>query len=197
MRVALYARVSTRDRQEVENQLLQLRAEAARGGHDVTAEYIDTESGASADRPRFQAMMHDACRRRFDLLLFWSLDRFSRQGVAQTIAHLKRLEDYGVKFRSLRQPEIDTTATWGWVVISLFAALAEIERGLIVERTRAGLERARRQGKQIGRPRRVVDAERIRELAAAGVSVRGIARQLGISPATAARRRKVAECLTA
>jgi len=198
LRVALYARVSTRDgRQDTDNQLEQLRAAAAAAGHQKAAEYIEQESGARAERPEFQRMMQDAARGRFDLLMFWSLDRFSREGVAQTIGHLQRLEASGVKFRSLTQAELDTTAPWGWVIISMFAELAKLERGLLILRTRAGLERARQRGKHIGRPRRVVDAERIRELAAAGASVRSMARQLGISPATVARRRKAVVCPTA
>src|SRR5580698_7327984 len=91
-RVAIYGRVSTRDKgQEVENQLAQLREFAAKQGWTISCEYADRESGANRDRIEFQEMFRDAAHRRFDLLLFWSLDRFTREGVLETLTHLNRL----------------------------------------------------------------------------------------------------------
>jgi DNA invertase Pin-like site-specific DNA recombinase len=102
-RVAIYARVSTEDRgQNPENQLAQLRAWCAAAGHEIAAEYVDHASGAKgADkRPRFAAMMDDAHRRRFDILLVWALDRLSREGMVATVGYLQRLAAAGVAFHS-------------------------------------------------------------------------------------------------
>src|SRR4051794_14280186 len=100
-RVALYGRISTRDKgQEVENQLTQLREFSAKQGWTISREYIDRESGAKSDRVEFQQMFRDSAQRRFDLLLFWSLDRFSREGVLETLTHLNRLTAAGVGYRS-------------------------------------------------------------------------------------------------
>jgi len=100
-RVALYARVSTKDgRQDTENQLLALREYCARQGWTVTGEYVDHETGGTSKRPHFQAMFADARARRFDLVLFWSLDRLSREGVSATLGHLERLTGSGVNWMS-------------------------------------------------------------------------------------------------
>ena len=94
-RVALYGRVSTKDKgQEVQNQLRQLREFAAHSGWTIVAEYIDHESGKGSDREQFQAMFDAASKRQFDVLLFWSLDRLSREGVLPTLQHLQRLTSY-------------------------------------------------------------------------------------------------------
>jgi DNA invertase Pin-like site-specific DNA recombinase len=91
MRVAIYCRVST-EKQETENQAVQLREFAAKQGWTVYREYVDYESGAKADRGEFKRMFVDASRRKFDVLLFWALDRLSREGVLETLQHLRRLE---------------------------------------------------------------------------------------------------------
>jgi len=99
VKIAIYARVST-DKQDTENQLLQLREFAAKQGWSIVHEYCDYESGSKADRSQFQQMFADASKRKFDLLLFWALDRLSREGALKTLQHLDRLEGYGVGFRS-------------------------------------------------------------------------------------------------
>src|SRR5580700_7209014 len=97
MTIAIYARVSTKDKgQDTENQLAQLREFAAKQGWTVFREYVDRESGAKSDRLEFRQMFEDAGRRRFDMLLFWSLDRLSREGVLETLQHLNRLTTCGV-----------------------------------------------------------------------------------------------------
>ena len=96
-RCALCARVSTREGQDTENQLHQLRQFAATQGWTITQEFVDTETGSTADRPQFQAMFKAASRRTFDVLLLWSLDRLSREGVLATLQHLNRLTSYGVR----------------------------------------------------------------------------------------------------
>ena len=111
MRVAIYARVSTDDKgQDPENQLRELRAWCANCGHTITKEYVEHESGRKgADkRKQFAALFDDAAKRKFDLVLFWALDRFSREGMAQTITHLQRLTSYGVSFHSYTEPHLAT-----------------------------------------------------------------------------------------
>ena len=189
-RAAIYSRVSTRD-QDTENQAAALRAYCEAQGFKIVATYTDQESGKTSDRAGFQKMLADAGGRRFDVLIFWSLDRLSREGVAATIQHLTRLQAAGVQFKSLKQPEIDTTATWGWVIVAIFAALAEIERKILSERTKAGMERARKEGRQIGRPPASckMKTPQLRSLIADGASLKRIAEEMQTSRATAARYR--------
>ena len=110
MRVAIYARVSTEKGQDPQNQLRELRAWCANSGHTITREYVEHESGRKgADRRKeFAALFEDAAKRKFDCVLFWALDRFSREGMAQTIAHLQRLNSYGVSFHSYTEPHLAT-----------------------------------------------------------------------------------------
>ena len=126
------------------------------------------------------------------MVLFWSLDRISRRGVYHTLEILQRLEAAGVKFRALQQPELDTTGPWGPVIVAIFAALAQIERDLLRERTKAGLQRARAAGRQLGRPRRIADVVQMQKMKAQGKKTGEIAAALGISPATIKRRLAVA-----
>src|SRR6266853_4695624 len=144
MKVGLYARVSTKDKgQETENQLVQLREFAAKQNWPITREYIDRETGSKSDRAQFQAMFADASRRKFDLLLFWSLDRLSREGALETLQHLQRLTSYGVAYRSFTEPYLDSLGAFRDGVISILACLARQERIRLSERTIAGLEKAR------------------------------------------------------
>ena len=109
MRVAIYARVSTDDKgQDPENQLRELRAWCVNSGHTITQEYVEHESGRKgADkRKQFATLFNDAAKRKFDCVLFWALDRFSREGMAQTIVHLQRLTAYGVSFHSYTEPHL-------------------------------------------------------------------------------------------
>src|SRR5258708_30074865 len=103
MRIAIYGRVST-DKQDTENQLIQLREFAPTQGWQIVREYVDVESGSKSDRPEFQRMFRDASQRKFDLVLFWALDRLSREGVLATLQHLNPLDSYGVGFRSYSEP---------------------------------------------------------------------------------------------
>jgi len=185
---AIYGRVSTRDKgQEVENQLVQLREFAGRQGWQVVAEYLDQASGSTSDRDQFKAMFQAASQRKFDVLLFWSLDRLTREGVLPTLQHLTRLSDYGVAWRSFTEQYLDSTGVFRDAVIGILAAIARQERVRIQERTRAGLERARRQGKTLGRPRVTVDAQAIRDLRAQGLSWAVISERTGVSRGTCQR----------
>src|SRR3984957_7986350 len=144
VRVALYGRVSTKDKgQETENQLRQLRAFAESQGWTIYREFVDRESAATDDREQFQAMFLDASQRRFDVLLFWALDRLSREGVLETLQHLNRLTSYGVGYRSFTEQFFDSCGIFKDAVIAIMATLAKQERVKRSERTKAGLARVR------------------------------------------------------
>jgi DNA invertase Pin-like site-specific DNA recombinase len=188
-RVVLYARVSTRDKgQDTINQLAQLRAFCQRQGWEVIQEYIDEASGKSSDkRPQFQALMAAASRREFDLVLFWSLDRFSREGVLATLQYLQRLTGYGVNWRSLTEQYLDSCGIFRDAVLSILATIAQQERVRISERVQAGLARAKRHGRVGGRPRLVVDRDRVAAMREAGKTRAQIAAALGMSTRTVSR----------
>ncbi|MGD1098560.1 MAG: recombinase family protein, partial [Bryobacteraceae bacterium] len=182
MLVALYARVSTRDKgQDAENQLLQLRAFCAKQGWSVYCEYVDQKTGRTPDRDAFQRLFQDAFQGRFQKVVFWSLDRFSREGATDTLQHLRKLTSYGVQWRSYTEQFIDSAGVFGEVVVSLVASLALQESIRRSERASAAYERLRAQGKtdHLGRKRLVLDREKVRDMAATGMSVRGIAAELG------------------
>jgi DNA invertase Pin-like site-specific DNA recombinase len=188
MKIAIYARVSTRDKgQDTENQLVQLREFAAKQGWTVFREYVDHESGGKSDRAQFQRMFEDASKRHFDLLLFWSLDRLSREGVLPTLKHLERLTAYGVAWRSFTEQYFDSCGPFRDAVIAILAALARQEKIRISERTIAGLRVARSKGRRIGRPKLNVQSAEVTRLKASGLSLRAIGRELGIS-STSVRR---------
>jgi DNA invertase Pin-like site-specific DNA recombinase len=183
MRCGVYVRVST-NKQETDNQLVQLRALAISLGWQVVIEYVDQITGKHSDRAEFKRMFEDASKRRFDVLLFWSLDRLSREGALETLQHLNRLTSYGVQWRSLTEQYLDSTGMFRDAVISILAVVAKQERVRLSERTRAGLERARREGKSLGRPRANVDGEHVRALRASGLSWGAISRETGLARAT-------------
>src|SRR5882672_10363156 len=181
MRVALYGRVSTKDKgQDTENQLRQLREFATSQGWTVTKEYVDRETGSTDDRAEFQAMFKDASQRKFDVLLFWALDRLSREGVLETLQHLNRLTSYGVGYRSFTEQYFDSCGIFKDAVIAIIATVAKQERVRLSQRVRAGLETARARGKRLGRPRVAVDRSQIASLRALGLSWAGIAERLGV-----------------
>src|SRR5882757_2323171 len=161
--VAIYARVSTDDKgQTPDNQLLQLRAWCERMGYPVVREYVEHENGGKGAEYRKQlaAMFAGAARREFDLLLVWSLDRFSREGMAVTVGHLQRLASHGVAFRSFTEEHLSTeNELVRNVLLATLSSLAKLEREKISLRTKAGLERARASGKHLGRPK-VSDGDR-------------------------------------
>jgi DNA invertase Pin-like site-specific DNA recombinase len=188
MQVALYGRVSTKDKgQDTENQLAQLRTFAASQGWTVVRTYVDRVSGKHSDREQFQQLFADASRHEFDLVLFWSLDRFSREGVLETLHHLQRLAQYGVGYRSFTEQYLDSCGIFKDAVLSILATIAKQERIRLSERTTAGLERARKQGRIGGRPRAVVDRDRIAQLDEEGWTTREIGAEMGISAATVSR----------
>jgi DNA invertase Pin-like site-specific DNA recombinase len=192
MRVAIYARVSSKGlgRQDAENQLRQLRAFAATQHWTVVQEFVDRLSGKTADREQFQLMFQAASIRSFDVLLFWSLDRLSREGTVATLNHLQRLNSHGVGYRSYTEQYLDSTGIFKEAVVGILAAVARQERVRLSERTIAGLQRAKAQGRVGGRPRTEHDPRKMAKLDAlrrGGASIRGMANELGLSPTTVAR----------
>jgi DNA invertase Pin-like site-specific DNA recombinase len=191
MRIALYARVSTKDKgQDHENQLRDLRDFVARKASDgwvPVQEYLDKASGKSAERPAFRRMFDAASRKDFDLVLFWSLDRFSREGVLETLQHLQRLSSYSVEWFSYREEYLRSVGAFKEAVLAILAAIAKQERIRLSERVQAGLSRARAQGKVLGRPRAAVRPERVLRLRNRGLSIRQIAAETGVSTMTVQR----------
>lgn len=187
-RVALYARVSTRDKgQDVRNQLVQLREFCDRQGWKIVKEYVDQASAKTGVRREFKALMEAASRREVELVLFWSLDRFSREGVLATLQYLQQLTSHGVGWRSFTEQYLDSCGIFRDAVLSILATIAQQERVRLSERVTAGLERARRHGRIGGRPRIVVNRERIQRLRAEGKTRAEIAAQFGMSTRTVSR----------
>jgi DNA invertase Pin-like site-specific DNA recombinase len=188
-KVAIYARVSLADgSQDVNNQLSELRAFCEQSRWEVTQEYVDRASDkTSANRAQFLKMFGDASQRKFDLVLFWALDRFTREGTLATLDYLQRLTNYGVDWRSYQEPYFDSCGPFVDVVISVSATLARMERQRLVERTVAGMKRARKEGKHIGRPKANINVHYLRNLQAGGMSIRKIAKKAKLSPTTIQR----------
>ena len=183
MKVAIYARCSTQE-QSVALQLEGLREYAMARGFEIVAEFTDEGvSGAKTQRPALDQLLADAHRRRFEGVLIWKLDRLGR-----SLSHLIRLVDtlssLGVDLVSLGDPGLDTTSPHGRLIFSVMGAVAEFERELIRERTRAGMASAKRRGSRIGRPRVHVPVARARAMVADGLSQREVARRLGVAHAT-------------
>jgi len=170
--------------QDTENQLIQLREYCRRQDWEIVAEYVDRESGKHAQREAFLRMFVDASRRSFDVVLVWALDRFTREGVYETFDHVKKLSDYRVQFESFSEPQFRTTGQAGELMIAIAAWIAKQERIRISERTKAGVARARTQGKHCGRPTRVFRRDRAADLRRQGMSWRAIGRELGVPQST-------------
>src|SRR5215469_2174267 len=135
----------------------------------------------------FQRLFEDDSRRQFDLVLFWSLDRFSREGVLETLQHLQRLSSHGVEWFSYREEYLRSIGVFKEAVLAILACIAKQERVRLSERVQAGLSRARAQGKVLGRPRTAVRSERVLQLRRRGLSIREIAAETGVSAMTVQR----------
>jgi DNA invertase Pin-like site-specific DNA recombinase len=185
-RVALYARVSTLNNQDPEMQLTELREYAGRRGWQIVDEFTDQGvSGCQESRPALNRLMADACRRRFDAVLVWKIDRFGRS-LKHLVNALAELAALGVAFVSLRD-NLDLTTPSGRLMFQIIGAMAEFERSLIQERVKAGLRNAKAKGKRLGRPRVVVDETAIFAMRDSGASWRTISGKLGIGVGTAHR----------
>jgi DNA invertase Pin-like site-specific DNA recombinase len=186
-RAVIYARVSTSSQTE-ENQVLQLRDAAKRFGWTIVTELRDhgiSGSKSELDRPGFQQLWNLVRQRRVDVVMVWGIDRLSRS-LTDLLRFVTEIQSCGCDLFSLSQ-NIDTTTPSGKLCFSVFGALAEYENGLRRERIMAGLERAKAEGKKLGRPSRVNEAviASVRLLRERGLSIHNIARQLGIGVGTA------------
>ncbi len=182
MKAALYARVSTLD-QEPENQLQELRRYVQARGWEAT-EFVDHGvSGAKDRRPALDRLVKDAKRRRFDVLVCWRLDRLGRS-LKHLITLLADLEALGVSFVSLAEG-IDATTPAGKLQMHILAAISEFERSRTIERVQAGLQRAKRQGRTLGRPRRTISPRQLTRVE--GLSTRDAAKVLGVPRSTLQR----------
>jgi len=180
-RAALYMRVSSLD-QHPETQLLDLQQMAAQRGYEVVHQYADRISGAKARRPGLDELMRDARRGRFDVVLVWASDRIARS-VKHFLEVLDELNRLGIEYISLRE-NIDTGGPLGRALIVIVAAIAELERSLIIERVRAGMRRAKLEGQHIGRRPLNLDREAILCDRRRGCSLGQIARTHSASRAT-------------
>lgn len=189
-RAALYVRDSTVD-QHPETQLGEIRQYASNRGFQVVGEYTDHGfSGTKARRPELDRMMDDARRHRFDVVLVWSCDRLARstKHLLQTIDELNGM---GIQFLSQREA-IDTEGPLGRAIIVIVSAMAELERCIIIERVRAGMKRARLEGRQIGRARLDVNRAQVITDRRSGMSLTQVAKKHSISRASVCRLMKEA-----
>src|SRR5262245_25036949 len=179
-RAALYMRVSTKGHgQTTETQAVALREYAAHRAFEVVGEYRDEGiSGSKDSRPALDKLMKDARARKFDLVVVARFDRFARS-VSHLLRALEEFSHLGVDFVSLSE-SIDTSTSMGKMIFTVLGAVAELERNLIKERVHMWISRARRQGKRLGRPKRVFDREKA-QMMLQSMSVREVARQLGVS----------------
>ena len=160
-----------------------MREYAARRGLEIIGEYVDHGiSGSKESRPALNRLMTDAHQRKFDAILVWKIDRFGRS-LKHLVNSLADLAAVGVAFISLRD-NLDLSTPSGRLMFQIIGAMAEFERALIQERVRAGLRNARAKGIQLGRPRRIVNSDRIVALREQGDSWRAISRKLGVGTAT-------------
>ena len=181
IKVAIYVRVST-DRQELQNQLSQLEEFVSKNSNWVIyGRYIETVSGTRQERPALEQLLEDARKRKFNVLLFWSLDRFSREGVLKTVLRLNELEAYGIKFVSYTESYLSSLGHFRDAIVALLAALAKQEQVRISERVKAGLARAKSRGVKLGRPRIELNCDEVLYLRKRGLSLRQIAKRLNCS----------------
>ena len=192
MKVAIYARVSTSDKdQNPETQLMPLREFCQAQGWQVAGEFVDTASANDLrGRTAWRRLLEEAARRRVDAIVVWRLDRAFRS-VAHMATTTEHLRQWGVGLRSYSEPWLDTSGTSpvGDLMLNILASFAQFERALIAERVRAGMARARRQGKHIGRPQALNgNLEALRPLIESGtLSRRQAAKRLGVTVSTVTR----------
>jgi DNA invertase Pin-like site-specific DNA recombinase len=184
-RAALYLRVSTLD-QHPESQGIELRQFARQRGYDIVEEYVDHGvSGTKVRRPALDRLLKDAHRRRFDAVLVWSCDRLARS-TRHFLQVLDELNELGIQFHSQREA-IDTEGPLGRAIIVIISAIAELEKSLIAERVRAGMRRAKFEGRRIGRTPLDVDHAALVKDRLAGISLTSVAKKYGLSRASVVR----------
>src|ERR1700756_126030 len=183
-RGALYSRISTGD-QHLETQLLDLRELGKQHGLEIVREYSDVISGAKSKRPGLDQLMSDARRHRFDVLLVSAFDRIARN-VRHFLEVLDELNHLNVQFISMRE-NIDTGGPLGRAMLTIIGAISELERSLIAERVRAGMRRAKLEGRRIGRTPLNIDREQVVEDRRSGMSLSKVAQRNRISRASVCR----------
>ncbi|WP_417320960.1 recombinase family protein [Emcibacter sp.] len=187
-RVAIYTRVSTHE-QTTENQYQELTALAERQGWNIVGLYEDQGiSGAKGrdQRPEFDRMWKDATKRKFDLIMCWSVDRLGRS-LQQLVTFLDEVHALGLDLY-LHQQGLDTTTPSGRAMYQMCGVFAEFERSMIQERVKAGLRRARSKGVTLGRPKTsAVTEKKIRLLRSENKGIRKIAKELGVGVSTVQR----------
>lgn len=188
MRAAIYARVSTEE-QNAAQQVEELRQFCQCEGHQVIQIFVDYESGSHADRDEFQLMFAAAAQHKFDVLIFWALDRFSREGVLATFQHLALLSTYKVEWISYKEPFFAQLGDFKDVFVALFATMAKQERRRISERTKVGMARARLNGSVIGK-KSVLNEEEVLTRWRAGESLQVLAAEKGLTPMAAWRAKE-------
>lgn len=183
IKIALYARVSTFNGQDPELQLRELREYATARGVAVFREYVDKGwSGSKESRPALNQLITDARRRRFDAVAVWKLDRFARS-LKWLVNSLAEFDALGVAFISLRD-NLDLSTPSGRLMFQIIGAMSEFEKALIQERVVAGIKNAKAKGKQLGRPKRLVDISQVEKLRGEGKSWRNVAREMRIGLGT-------------
>jgi DNA invertase Pin-like site-specific DNA recombinase len=189
-RAVLYLRVSTTE-QDVENQRSELERVCKERGWEVVETIEEEGSAYEGRREKFQRLFELAHRNKYDVLVTWSLDRLDRRGIQETLQSLQRLDDQGIQFYSYQEPYLTTLESHTReLVISMLSWVANMESRRRSERTKAGIERAREQGKKIGRPKKGSEAEReaIRKMVEQdGLSYREVERKTGVSRQTVSR----------
>jgi len=188
VRVAIYARVSTKDKgQDPENQLHQLRAFAERHG-TIYRVFTEEVSGGKSERSAFKELLLEAYQYKFDLVVFWRLDRFSREGALTTLRYLKELKDHGVNYKSFTEPYLDSLGPFGDVIVSMLATIAAQDLIKISENTKAALAKKKAAGVKLGTPgKSQAQIEQIRWLKEGGMSNYAISKTLKISASTVAK----------
>ena len=177
-RVAIYARVSTKD-QSVDMQLNDLDRYSKERGLRVFKTYKDNGiSGTKETRPALSELMNDAKKRKFDIVLVWRFDRFARS-TKHLVTALYEFRNLGIDFISY-QENIDTSSPLGEAIFTIISAMSKLERDIIAERIKGGLRKARANGKRLGRPNSDVDISKVIEYKEQGKSIREIANEMGI-----------------
>ena len=185
-RAAIYARVSTRNGQNPEMQLAEVRTYCQRREWEIAGEYVDHGiSGSREQRPALDRLLTDCRKRRVDAVVVYRYDRFARS-LRQLVNALEEFRILGVDFISLHEA-VDTSTPNGRLVFGIFASIAEFERELIRERVRSGIAAAKARGKRLGRPKTIVDAHNVAAPRTQGLSWAAISRQTGLSKGTAQR----------
>ncbi len=183
--VAIYARVSTADQTSAQ-QLQVLREHCSRAGYEIADEFIDEgESALKSNRPEYLRLLEGARKRKFNTILVYKLDRFSRS-LKELVNTMAVLKEYGVNFISYSEKDFDTTTATGQLMFHIVSAFAQFERDMISERTKLKLNHLKSQGKRLGRPQKA-DSERIVALRKTGLSLSQIGREIGCDRSTVSK----------